>query len=330
MNPRTNYRAIVCDSLGPPENLLMRLLPRPALRPHQVRVAVHAAGLNFPDVLMIQGHYQHKPELPFVPGLEAAGEIIEVGGEVHDRRIGERVMVKMRTGAFAEEATVPATDVTPVPAGFSAQEAATFQVGHITSYHALVTRGGLRPGQTLLVLGAAGGVGLAAVEIGKVLGARVIAVASTREKRALTLEKGADAAIDPAAAPLAQAVKALTGGKGVDIVMDPVGIAGEDALRCVRFGGRVLLSGFAGGSIPDYAANRILLKGAHVIGVRAGEAARHDPDMRREEMRQLIELAADGRLRPFVSQSFPLPACAKAMRALLDRQAVGRIALTTF
>lgn len=323
-----NYRAVVCDSLGPPENLLLRLLPRQALRPQHVRVAVHAAGLNFPDVLMIQGLYQHKPDLPFVPGLEAAGEIIEVGGGVLDRRIGDRVIVKMRTGAYAEEAVVPAADVTSMPSGFSSVEAATFLVGHMTAYHALVTRGAVRAGETLLVIGAAGGVGLAAVEVGKVLGARVIAVASSEVKRTIAREKGADLTIDPAAGSLSQAVRTLTDGRGVDVVLDPVGIAGEEALRCVRMGGRLLIAGFAGGQIPDYAANRILLKGAAVIGVRAGEAARHDPDMRRRELEDLAELANAGRVRPYVSETFPLAAFAKAMRTLLDRQAVGRIALT--
>lgn len=323
-----NYRAVVCDTLGPPEQLLLRLLPRPPLRPDQVRVALRAAGLNFPDVLMIQGLYQHKPPLPFVPGLEAAGEIIEVGGAVADRGIGERVIVRMRTGAYAEEAVVRADDTTPLPAGFSFVEGATFLVGHITAYHALVTRAHLVAGETLLVLGAAGGVGLAAVEIGKALGARVIAAASSAAKRAAASAKGADEVIDPNAGVLSEAVKRLTDGHGASVVLDPVGIAQDEALRCIALGGRFLIAGFAGGNIPAYAANRILLKGASVIGVRAGEAARSDPTMRQHEMTALRALADSKGLRPHVSATFPLASFAKAMHLLLDRQAIGRVALT--
>lgn len=323
-----NYRAVVCDTLGLPEQLLLRLLPRPPLGPGEVRVALRAAGLNFPDVLIVQGLYQHKPPLPFVPGLEAAGEIIEVGGAVADRGIGERVIVRMRTGAYAEEAVVRPDDTTPLPAGFSFAEGATFLVGHITAYHALVTRAHLEAGDTLLVLGAAGGVGLAAVEIGKALGARVLAVASSAAKRAAASAKGADEVIDPDAGVLSEAVKRLTDGRGASVVLDPVGIAQDEALRCIAPGGRFLIAGFAGGNIPAYAANRILLKGASVIGVRAGEAARSDPAMRQREMAALCALAEAKGLRPHVSATFPLAAFAKAMHVLLDRQAIGRVALT--
>lgn len=323
-----SYRAVVCDTLGLPELLVLRLLPRQALKPGEVRVAVRAAGLNFPDVLMVQGLYQHKPPLPFVPGLEAAGQIIELGGGVMGYALGDRVMVRMRVGAYAEEAVVPASDVMPLPAGFSFTEGATFLVAHITSWHGLATRGQLREGETLLVLGAAGGVGLAAVEIGKALGARVIAVASSAEKRAAALAKGAAAVIDPAAGPLSETVKTLTEGRGAHVVLDPVGLQPEEATRCLAIGGRLLIVGFAGGNIPAYPANRILLKSASVIGIRAGEAARHDPAMRVREMKDMMALAASGQLKPHVSATFPLASYTHAMHALLDRKAIGRVALT--
>ena len=324
----SSYRAVVCRALGLPETLNLQRIPRPPLPQRSVRVAIKAAGLNFPDVLMIRGLYQFKPELPFTPGLEAAGEIIEVGADVTQHAVGGRVIVRMRIGGYAEEAVVDASDAIPLPPGMSFAEGATFLVGHVTAYHGLATRGGLLAGETLLVLGAAGGVGLAAVEIGSLLGARVIAAASNAAKRDVARRKGAAEVIDYASEPLAKAVHTLTEGRGADVVLDPVGIAQEEALRCVAPQGRLLIAGFAGGSIPAYAANRILLKGASVIGVRAGEAARQNPAMRRREQTVLMEYAAQGRLRPHVSATLPLADFARAMHLLLDRQAVGRIALT--
>jgi len=214
-----------------------------------------------------------------------------------------------------------------MPEGFSFAEAATFLVAHTTAYHGLKTRAGLASGQTLLVLGAAGGVGLAAVQIGKVLGARVIAAASSEAKRDAALRQGAHEAVDYAAEPVEAAVKRLTQGRGVDLVFDPVGISPEAALRCLAWGGKLLIAGFAGGAIPSYAANRILLKGSSVIGVRAGEAGRHDPSMRKAELAQLIALAAKGVVRPLVTERMPLTQAATALRRLGERQAIGRIAL---
>lgn len=323
----SSYRAVVCNTLGTPETLrLLQVKRRPC--PHGgVRVAIKAAGLNFPDVLMIQGQYQFKPELPFTPGLEAAGEVIEAGPGATQHALGARVIVRMRMGGYAEEAVVDARDAIPLPPAFSFAEGATYLVGHVTAYHGLVTRGGLVAGETLLVLGAAGGVGLAAVEIGSVLGARVIAVASTAAKRDIARGKGAAEVVDATTEPLSKVVGRLTAGHGADVVLDPVGLAQEEALRCVAPGGRLLIAGFAGGSIPAYAANRILLKGASVIGVRAGEAARQNPGMRVREQAVLMDYAAQGKLRPHVSATLPLSDYARAMRLLLDRQAVGRIAL---
>jgi NADPH2:quinone reductase len=323
----STYRAVVCSELGPPERLKLRDLPRAALMPGSVRVKLHAAGINFPDVLMVQGLYQYRPDLPFVPGMEAAGVITEVGQDVASFAPGQRVAVRMRNGAFAEEAVVPADQVLALPSTFSFEEGATFFAAHTTAYHALKTRAELQPGQSLLVLGAAGGVGLAAVEIGKLLGAHVIAAASTDRKLAAAAKMGADELLDYTRVPLDEGVRRLTGGRGVDLLLDSVGIAQQTALRCLRRGGKLLVVGFAGGQIPAYAANRILLRGCSVIGVRAGEAGRHDPEMRRREHGVLCGLAEEGRLRPFVSQTYPLTECAKALRRLADRQALGRIAL---
>ena len=322
-----DYLAVVCEALGPPDSLRLRRLPKKPLGPGTVRVALRAAGINFPDVLTIQGLYQHRPELPFVPGLEAAGAVAEVAPDVSGVRVGDKVIARMRTGAYAEEAVVPASQIMPLPHGFSFADGATFLVAHISAYHALKTRGGVRPGETLLVLGAAGGVGLAGVQLGKALGARVLAAASSAEKLAAAVRHGAEGTIDYVKERVEDGVKRLTSGRGVDVVLDPVGIAQESALRCLAHDGRLLIAGFAGGAIPAYAANRILLKGAAVIGVRAGEAGRQDPAMRVREYEALRDLAGRGLARPFVSARFPLERYVEAMRLLQDRRAIGRIAL---
>ncbi len=321
------YRAVVCEELGPPNRLRVRDLARPPLAAGMVRLAIRAAGVNFPDVLVIQGLYQHRPELPFVPGLEAAGVVSEVAPDVVDIAVGQNVLAQMRTGGYAEEAVVPASAIRPMPEGFAFEEGATFLVAHMTAYHALKTRAAVAAGQTLLVLGAAGGVGLAAVQIGKLLGARVIAAASTREKLDAALQQGAADVIDYSAEKVEDGVKRLTSGAGVDVVLDPVGIAQEAALRCLAWNGKLLIAGFAGGGIPSYAANRILLKGISVIGVRAGEAGRHDPAMRKAELEELLALGGKGLVRPLVSARVPLERFADAMQMLADRRAIGRVAL---
>ena len=310
------YRAVVCEELGPPGRLQLRRLPRVPLSPGTVRVALKAAGINFPDLLTIQGLYQHRPQLPFMPGAEAAGIVTEVAAGVIGIDVGQKVIARMRTGGYAEEAVAPASQIMPLPEGFSFAEGATFLVAHMTAYHALKTRAAIAPGQTLLVLGAAGGVGLAAVQ----MGARVLAAASSEEKLRAAVRHGADA-------PVEDGVKRATSGEGADVVLDPVGIAQDAALRCVAPDGKLLIAGFAGGTIPAYAANRILLKGCTVIGVRTGEAGRRHPEMRARELEALLALAAQGLVRPFVSARFPLQGYAQAMRRLEDRQAIGRIAL---
>jgi NADPH2:quinone reductase len=327
MSGNVTHRAVLCSEFGPPERLAIADLPRGELASGTVRVNVKAAGINFPDWLMIQGLYQYKPDLPFVPGMEAAGVISEIASDVRSLSQGNKVMVRMRAGAFAEEAVVPAEHILPLPSTFSFEEGATFLAAHTTAYHALKTRAETRPGQLLLVLGAAGGVGLAAVQIGKVLGARVIAAASTERKLALAQQMGADEILNYTGRRIEDAVHDLTDGRGVDLLFDPVGVAQESALRCLTRGGKLLVVGFAGGHLPSYAANRILLRGCSVIGVRAGEAGRHNPEMRGREHGDLCALAEQGRIRPHVSEVYSLEQCAAALRRLADRQALGRIAL---
>jgi NADPH:quinone reductase len=324
----SSYRAVVCTELGPPERLALQRLPRAPLMPGMVRLEIKAAGINFPDLLMIQGKYQHRPELPFVPGQEAAGTVAEAAPGADAFAVGQKVIIRMQTGGYAEEAVVPSDQVTALPAGFSFAEGATFLVAHITAYHALATRAVLAPGQKLLVLGAGGGVGLAGVQIGKALGAVVIAAASTADKLQFAGRFGADQLLNYSEEPVDDGVKRITAGAGADVVFDPVGIAQDVALRCVARDGKLLVAGFAGGTIPAYAANRILLRGCSVIGIRAGEAGRHNPQMRRHELHALDALAAQGIARPLVSASYPLERHAEAMRLLGNRQAIGRIALT--
>ena len=322
-----SYRAAICRELGPPRVLRIETLARAPLPADYVRVRLHACGVNFPDLLMVAGRYQFKPELPFSPGMEAAGEVIETGADVSWPRIGERVITRRRCGGFAEEIALPARDCLPTPRGFSFAEAACFTAAHMTAFHALTTRATLTRGETLLVLGAAGGVGLAAVEIGKHLGARVIAVASSAEKRAAARSKGADETLAADAPDLTAQARDITRGRGVDAILDPVGWRAEEATRMLAFGGRILLVGFAA-QIPTYPANRVLLKGASLIGVRAGEWGRAFPGTRATEMRALMALADEGALRPHVSKYFSLDDAAGALQWLADRRAIGRVALT--
>ena len=323
-----SYRAVVCSELGPPERLQLLRLPHAPLAPGMVRVELKASGINFPDLLVIEGKYQHRPALPFVVGQEAAGIVAEAAPDVDTFSAGQQVIVRMQTGGYAEQTVVPVDQIIGLPAGFSFAEGATFLVAHLTAYHALSTRAALAAGQSLVVLGAAGGVGLAAVQIGKALGARVIAAASTAEKLQYAARFGADHLINYTETRVDEAVKRLTSDAGADVVLDPVGIAQDVALRCMNHGGKLLIAGFAGGSIPAYAANRILLRGGAVIGIRAGEAGRRNPQMRRRELEALYALAARRLIRPLVFATYPLHRYAEAMHVLASRQAIGRIALT--
>jgi NADPH:quinone reductase len=320
-------KRVVCRELGPPEKLTLEEVAAASLGPGQVRVAIHAAGINFPDILMAAGEYQLKPELPFTPGVEAAGEVVEIDRELSGVAVGDRVIVKMRHGAYADEVVVAASQLTPLPSTFDYAEGATFLAAHGTAYHALIDRGQVRPGEVLLVHGAGGGVGLAAVEIGKLLGASVIAAASSEEKLAVAKARGADHLVLYKREPFRDAVKRITGGRGADIVFDPVGgEIFESSLRCIAWGARVLVIGFTGG-IGLARTNLLLIKGASVIGVRAGEAVRKNPELGEARTKALMEWAEAGKVRPNVSHRLPLEEYARAMQLLIDRKAIGRVAL---
>jgi NADPH:quinone reductase len=320
-------KAVVCRELGPPERLRLETFASAPLKPGEARVAIRAAGINFPDILMAAGEYQLKPELPFTPGVEAAGEVMEVNG-ADGTAVGDRVIVKMRYGAYADEAVVTPSQTISLPQAFDFAEGATFLAAHGTAYHALVDRGQVRPGEVLLVHGAGGGVGLAAVEMGKMLGATVIAAASSEEKLAVAQAKGADHLVLYPREPFRDAVKRITEGRGADVVFDPVGGAiFEDSVRCIAWGARLLVIGFTGG-VGLARTNLLLIKGASVLGVRAGEAVRRNPELGAVRIGKLLEWAEAGKIRPHISHRLPLEDFADAMRLLIDRKAIGRVALT--
>jgi NADPH:quinone reductase len=319
-------KAVVCRELGPPERLRLETFTSAPLKQGEVRVAIHAAGINFPDILMTAGEYQFKPELPFTPGVEAAGEVVEVAG-ADGVAVGDRVIIKMRHGAYADEAVVASSQLVPLPSTFDYAEGATFLAAHGTAYHALIDRGQLQSGEVLLVHGAGGGVGLAAVEMGKFLGATVIAAASSEEKLAVAQTRGADHLVLYGREPFREVVKRITDGRGADVVFDPVGgEIFENSLRCIAWGARILVIGFTGG-IGLARTNLLLIKGASVLGVRAGEAVRRNPALGEVRIKALSAWAEAGRIRPNISHRLPLEDFAPAMRLLTDRKAIGRVAL---
>jgi NADPH:quinone reductase len=322
-------KKVVCSELGPPERLRLETFASAPLAAGKVRVAIRAAGINFPDILMAAGEYQLKPELPFTPGVEAAGDVIEVDRGVQAVAVGDKVIVKMRHGAYADEVVAAASQLSRLPKTFDYAEGATFLAAHGTAYHALIDRGKLQAGEVLLVHGAGGGVGLAAVEMGKMLGATVIAAASSEEKLAVAKAKGADHLVLYAREPFRDVVKRITDGRGADVVFDPVGGAVfEDSVRCLAWGARLLVIGFTGG-IGLARTNLLLIKGASVLGVRAGEAARKNPALGEARSSALLQWAELGKLRPNVSHRLPLADFARAMRLLTERKAIGRVALIT-
>jgi NADPH2:quinone reductase len=322
-------KAVLCKQYGPPESLTFEELPSPRPGPGEAVVSVRAASVNFPDVLIIQNKYQFKPPLPFSPGSELAGVVKEVGEGVTGIKPGDKVIAFTTYGAFAEEAKTEAIRLLPMPAGMDFASAAAFLLTYATSDHALRDRGALKAGETLLVLGAAGGVGLAAIEIGKALGARVIACASSDDKLAVCREHGADDAINYATEDLRERIKALTHGRGVDVVYDPVGGPyTEPAFRSLAWRGRLLVVGFAAGEIPKLPLNLPLLKGASVVGVFWGDYARREPRQFGESVRQLGLWYAEGKLRPHVSQTLPLARAAEALKLMASRQVKGKIVLT--
>jgi NADPH:quinone reductase len=322
-------KAVLCKAYGPPESLVVEDVVSPDPGSGEVVVSVKAASVNFPDVLIIQNKYQFKPQLPFSPGSEVAGVVKTVGDGVTTVKPGDRVMAFTTSGACAEEVKTEATRLLPLPTGMDFTHAAAFGLTYATSDHALRDRGQLTAGETLLVLGAAGGVGLAAVEIGKALGARVIAAASADDKLAVCREHGADDTINYTADDLRDRVKAITNGRGVDVVYDPVGGAyTEPALRSLAWRGRLLVVGFAAGEIPKIPLNLTLLKGCSIVGVFWGEFTRREPQRFAESMQQLGRWYADGKLKPHVSQTYPLERAADALTAMANRQVKGKVVLT--
>ena len=319
-------KALLCKAWGGPETLVLEDLPSPRPGPGEVVIDVKAAGVNFPDVLIIQNKYQVKPPLPFAPGAELAGVIKEVGADVTAFKPGDRVIAMTTWGAFAEECVARVGQLIGMPAGLDFATAAAFTLTYGTSWHALKDRGQLRAGETLLVLGAAGGVGLAAVEIGKALGARVIAAASSAEKLAVCRAHGADETIDYATEDLRARLKAMVGDKGVDIVYDPVGGPyAEPAIRSTGWRGRYLIIGFAHGEIPRIPLNLMLLKGSSLVGVYWGDWTRREPEAAAAGMTELLGWLKAGKLKPHLSGRYPLARAADALVALASRKVAGKL-----
>jgi len=321
--------AWLCENPTGVEALQWKELPTPEPKAGQVRVAIRAASLNFPDLLIVQNKYQMKPALPFVPGSEYAGTIEAVGPGVSHLKVGDAVAAFGGTGGFATHAVVDAALVMPLPAGFAFDDAAAFILTYATTHHALVDRGQLRAGETLLVLGAAGGVGTAAIQIGKVLGARVIAASSSDEKGELCRLIGADATINYATASIRDALKELTGGKGADVVYDPVGgDLAEPVFRSIAWRGRYLVIGFAQGGIPALPLNLALLKGASIVGVFWGEFARREPKANAAALAELARWYAEGKVKPVIDRRLPMRELPAAYERMGSRTVRGKLVMT--
>ena len=321
-------KAIQCTQWGDPSQLVLAELPLPEPGPGQVRIRIAAAGVNFPDALIVQKKYQLQPKLPFVPGTEVAGTIDGIGDDVKHLSIGDRVIAFVGTGGFAQYVCAPAQLAVAIPDGVSDEVAAAFTLTYATSHHALFDRGQLKAGETLLVLGAGGGVGIAAVELGKAAGARVIAAASSAEKLAAARQHGADDVIDYATSDLRDLVKDLTGGNGADVIYDPVGGPGNTAaVRSLAWRGRLLVVGFAQGEIPQIPANLLLLKGASAVGVFWGEFAKREPKANFAMLTELFAWLEEGKLKPHVSHVYPLAETPRALDALLARNVVGKLVI---
>ena len=322
-------KALICREFGSIDNLVLDEVPSPSVGAGQVKIRVRACGVNFPDILMVQGLYQLKPPLPFSPGLEVAGEISEIGEGVEGLEVGQRVVSTLMWGGFAEEVVTPAAMPLPIPAAISFEEAAAIPLAYGTAHVALTHRAGLKPGETLLVLGAAGGVGLAAVELGKLLGARVIAAASATEKLDLALEYGAADVINYTDENLRDRIKTLTDGRGADVIFDPVGgDLFDQALRRIAWEGRYLVIGFASGRIPSAPVNIALLKNASIVGLFWGAYWQNDAAVIRRSFEQLMTHFAAGEIKPHIHQTFPLEDAVSALRELQERRAMGKVVIT--
>lgn len=321
-------KAIVCRELGPPEKLEFGELDEPALGAKDIRIAVKACGVNFPDTLIIEGKYQFKAMPPFAPGAEFAGEVMEVGEKVRHLQRGDRVMTVQAAGGFAEQAVIPAMAALPIPRNMSYETAAAFPMAYGTSMYALKQRADLKKGETLLVLGASGGVGLAAVQIGKAMGAKVIAAASTDEKLALCKEHGADELVNYSTDSLKDEVKKLTGGKGADVIYDPVGgDAFQQSLSCINWGGRILVIGFASGEIPQAAVNRALLKNCSIVGVFWGASMLREPEQNKDNFIQLQEWFEVGQINPHISSTYEFAKAPQALQDMVARKATGKLVI---
>ncbi|MBN6714846.1 NADPH:quinone oxidoreductase family protein [Pseudomonas capsici] len=322
-------KALLCKAFGPADTLTLENVDSPAIKKNEILLDVQAAGVNFPDTLIIEGKYQFKPPFPFSPGGEAAGIISQVGEKITHLKPGDRVMALTGWGSFAEQVAVPGYNVLPIPEAMDFTTAAAFSMTYGTSMHALKQRANLQPGETLLVLGASGGVGLAAVEIGKALGARVIAAASSAEKLEVARNAGADELINYSETSLKDEVKRLTAGNGVDVIYDPVGgDLFDQAIRSIAWNGRLLVVGFASGHIPELPVNLALLKGASVVGVFWGSFAQRQPQENAANFKQLFDWYAEGKLKPLVSQVYPLERGAEAIEVLGKRSAVGKVVVS--
>lgn len=302
-------------------------IAEPEAGPGEVKLRVEAASLNFPDILMCQGKYQFRPELPFVPGMELAGEVMAIGEGVTGISPGDRLCGGAKTGAFAEYATLPASAVRAVPENFTSAQAAAYGAAYLTAYVSLVVRGQLQAGETLLVHGASGGVGMAAVDVGKMLGATVIATSGSDEKLQILKDYGADHVLN-AREGFREQVKALTGGHGADLIFDPVGgDVFDESTRCIAFDGRLLVIGFTSGRIADVKTNIPLIKGFSVVGVRAGEYGRRFPERGRENMETIWRWAREGKTRPYIHAELPLDEVRSGMDMLINRQVVGKVVI---
>ncbi len=323
-------KAMVCEAFGGSEVLALRDVPDPPPPGKgEVQVRIRARGVQYVDVLMLAGKYQFRPEPPFIPGSEAAGEIVAVGSDVTDFRVGDRVMSRHQLGACAELGNAKAVLCDKVPDGMSLEEAGVFRGAYTTAYHALLQRGRMKEGEWVLVHGAAGGIGIAAIQVAKLFGAHVIATASTEEKRRACLEEGADHAIDYRGG-FVDAVKELTGGRGVDIVYDPIGDkVAEESLRCLAWCGRLLILGFLGGGPTSIRSNYLLIKGIDAVGVRIGGLNEADPALAIANMKVLTELAGQGKLKPRISHRFRLDQAAEALQVVIDRKVIGKAVLVS-
>ena len=323
-------RAVLCKELGMPDSLVVEEVPDLIAGAGQVLISVEACGVNFPDTLIIQGKYQFKPELPFSPGGEISGVIKQVGPDVDNLKIGDRVIAFSTWGGLAEELVVDHTRTVTISDKMDYEKASAFVLTYGTSYHALKDRAHLRKGETLLVLGASGGVGIAAIQLGKAMGATVIAAASNAEKLSMCKENGADHLINYAVDDLRQCVKAITQGRGVDVIYDPVGGSfSEKALRDMSWGGRFLVVGFAAGEIPKVPLNIPLLKGCSVVGVFWGEFTKRQAELNKQNNQELMDLFDQGKISPHIHKVYPLEKAGEALNELLQKRVIGKVVLST-